>query len=203
MPLIVKISIKDDKGKEAEMELQETDSLSKLMIVQNVFNLFGIDKDILKTVKEFEKIGKAYSHFFANMKQEEDQVVEKQIDKEVIREQMINGFQESNESPENQEEQENQENQVNTAPENVVQASDYKTTGIKEDANGKKRYKLRYECPICMNKGVHYVYQNSSETWCHACGTNMPIKAAHKEGFPNRDSYGNFYRAGDYCDYSI
>ncbi|MGG1444958.1 hypothetical protein ABE354_23490 [Brevibacillus laterosporus] len=199
MSLIVKISIKDDKGKEAELELQETDSLSKLVIVQNVFNIFGVDKDILKTVKEFEKIGKAYSHFFDNMKQEEEQAEEKQIDKEEVREQMIKGFQETNESPENQEDQ---EKQVNTAPDNVEQVSDYLTTGIKEDANGTKRYKLRYECPICMNKGVHYVYKNSSETWCHACGTNMPIKAAHKEGFPNRDSFGNFYRAGDYCDYS-
>ncbi|MFB0831488.1 hypothetical protein ACEU2D_18030 [Brevibacillus laterosporus] len=199
MSLIVKISIKDDKGKETEMELQETDSLSKLMIVQNVFNLFGIDKDILKTVKEFEKIGKAYNHFFANLKQEEPQIEEKQIDKEEIREQMIKGLQETSESPENREDQ---EIQANTILNNVAQISDYLTTGIKEDSSGTKRYKLRYECPICMNKGVHYVYKNSSETWCHACGTNMPIKAAHKEGFPNRDSFGNFYRAGDYCDYS-
>ncbi|AYB37583.1 hypothetical protein [Brevibacillus laterosporus] len=199
MALIVKISIKDDKGKETELELQETDSLSKLVIVQNVFNLFGIDKDILKTVKEFEKIGKAYSHFFANMKQEEEQTEEKQINSEEIRGQMIKGLQDNNESPVIQEDQ---DNQTNTVPDNVVQVSDYLTTGIKEDSSGTKRYKLRYECPICMNKGVHYVYKNSSETWCHACGVNMQIKAAHKEGFPNRDSFGNFYRAGDYYDYS-
>ncbi|MCG7317652.1 hypothetical protein [Brevibacillus laterosporus] len=199
MSLIVKISIKDDKGKEAELELQETDSLSKLVIVQNVFNIFGIDKDILKTVKEFEKIGKAYSHFFDNMKQEEEQVEEKQINNEEIREQMIEGLQEIHKSPENQEDQ---TTQTGTVPDNVVQVSDYLTTGIKEDSNGTKRYKLRYECPICMNKGVHYIYKNSTETWCHACGSKMPIKAAHKDGFPNRDSHGNFYRAGDYYDYS-
>ncbi|MED1789058.1 hypothetical protein P4V47_16465 [Brevibacillus laterosporus] len=199
MSLIVKISIKDDKGKEAELELQETDSLSKLVIVQNVFNIFGIDKDILKTVKEFEKIGKAYSHFFDNMKQEEEQVEEKQINNEEIREQMIEGLQEIHKSPENQEDQ---DTQTGTVPDNVVHVSDYLTTGIKEDSNGTKRYKLRYECPICMNKGVHYIYKNSTETWCHACGSKMPIKSAHKDGFPNRDSHGNFYRAGDYYDYS-
>ncbi|TPG68645.1 hypothetical protein EEL31_09000 [Brevibacillus laterosporus] len=194
MSLTVKISIKDDKGKETEIELQETDNLAKLVIVQNVFNLFGIDKDILETVNEFEKIGKAYSHFFDNMKQEEEKIEEKQINNEGIREQMIKGFQEINKSPENQKDQDNQVN--------VVHGSDYQTTGIKEDSNGKKRYKLRYECPICMNKGVHYIYKNSTETWCHACGSKMPIKSAHKDGFPKRDSHGNFYRAGDYCDYS-
>ncbi|MFB0830534.1 hypothetical protein [Brevibacillus laterosporus] len=194
MSLTVKITIKDDKGKEAEIELQETDNLAKLVIVQNVFNLFGVDKDILDTVNEFEKIGKAYSHFFDNMKQEEEQLEEKNmrekriVNNEQIREQMIKSFQEIEETKE--------------AEAKPVDESDYLTTGIKEDSNGKKRYKLRYECPICMNKGVHYIYKNSTETWCHSCGSKMPIKAAHKDGFPNRDSHGNFYRAGDYYDYT-
>ncbi|QDX93979.1 hypothetical protein EEL31_04670 [Brevibacillus laterosporus] len=189
MSLTVKIIIKDDNGKEVEIELQETDNLAKLVIVQNVFNLFGVDKDILETVSEFEKIGKAYSHFFDSMKQEEEQTEEKHIHhSEEMREQTVKEFQEIEKS---------KEVELKT-----VNESDYLTTGIKEDSNGKKRYKLRYECPICMNKGVHYIYKNSTETWCHACGSKMPIKEAHKEGFPNRDSHGNFYRAGDYYDYS-
>ncbi|MCR8978496.1 hypothetical protein [Brevibacillus laterosporus] len=193
MSLIVKISIKDDKGKEAGIELQENDYLAKLVIIQNVFNLFGVDKDILKTVNEFEKIGKAYSNFFDNMKQEEEQEIEQQ---EEQHQNNNNEIQEQS-SKDSQEAKESNDNQVN-----VVHVSDYLTTGIKEDSNGTKRYKLRYECPICMNKGVHYIYKNSTETWCHACGSKMPIKSAHKEGFPNRDSHGNFYRAGDYYDYS-
>ncbi|MFC8685950.1 hypothetical protein [Brevibacillus porteri] len=47
MSLTVKINIKDDKGKEAELELKETDNLAKLVIIQNVFNLFGIEKTFL------------------------------------------------------------------------------------------------------------------------------------------------------------
>ncbi|MGG1442367.1 hypothetical protein ABE354_09930 [Brevibacillus laterosporus] len=203
MSLIVKISIKDDKGKEAGIELQENDYLAKLVIIQNVFNLFGVDKDILKTVNEFEKIGKAYSNFFDNMKQEEEQEIEQQeIEQQEIEQQEEQHQNKNNEiqeqsSKDSQEAKESNDNQVN-----VVHVSDYLTTGIKEDSNGTKRYKLRYECPICMNKGVHYIYKNSTETWCHACGSKMPIKSAHKEGFPNRDSHGNFYRAGDYYDYS-
>ncbi|QOT00428.1 hypothetical protein JNUCC42_06910 [Brevibacterium sp. JNUCC-42] len=191
MSLAVKITIKNDKGKEVEIELQETDNMAKLVIVQNVFNLFGVDKDILETVNEFERIGKAYSHFFDNMKQEEDQTEEKQIkEKSVhkndeIREQMLKGFQEIN--------------GVNT---NHQEPSNFHETGIKIDADGRKRYRLRYECPICSGKGNHYVFENSVEAKCHSCRSMMPIKAAHKEGFPNRDSYGNFYRAGDYHDYS-
>ncbi|QOS99957.1 hypothetical protein JNUCC42_04165 [Brevibacterium sp. JNUCC-42] len=194
MSLIVKISIKDNKGKEAEIELQETDNLSKLVIVQNVVNLFGIDKDILETVNEFEKIGKAYSHFFDNMKQEEDQTEEKQIKEksvhknEEIREKMIEGFQEIN--------------SVNTLDQEPVVNSNFHETGIKIDADGRNRYRLRYECPICNEKGNHYVFENSVEARCHSCRIMMPVKAAHKDGFPNRDSYGNFYRAGDYHDYS-
>ncbi|GIO01871.1 hypothetical protein J5TS2_25390 [Brevibacillus halotolerans] len=189
MSLIVKISIKDDKGKEAGIELQENDYLAKLVIIQNVFNLFGVDKDILKTVNEFEKIGKAYSNFFENMQQEEEQKIEQHLDNNDEEQEQVSADLLENKKP-------------NDSQENVVHVADYLTTGIKEDANGTKRYKLRYECPICMNKGVHYIYKNSTETWCHACGSKMPIKSAHKDGFPNRDSHGNFYRAGDYYDYS-
>ncbi|WPS89904.1 hypothetical protein SMD22_13520 [Brevibacillus halotolerans] len=202
MSLLVKISIKDDKGKEAGIELQENDYLAKLVIIQNVFNLFGVDKDILKTVNEFEKIGKAYSNFFENMQQEEEQKIEQHLDNNDENQKIEQHLDNNDENREQVSADLLEDKKSNESHENVVHVADYLTTGIKEDANGTKRYKLRYECPICMNKGVHYIYKNSTETWCHACGSKMPIKSAHKDGFPNRDSHGNFYRAGDYYDYS-
>ena len=178
MSLTVKISIKDDKGKEADIQLQETDELSKLVIIQNVFNLFGIERDILDTIKEFDKIGKAYSNFFESMNQEEDQTITDPIQKsEDIREKMIEGLTKLEETKEDIKEETTRH---------------YIETGIKIDNKGKKRFRLRYECPICVNKGNHYVYEGSTETWCHSCNSRMPIKAAHKDGFPNRDSYENY-----------
>jgi len=68
--------------------------LSKLVIIQNVFHLFGIEKDILDQTKEFEKIGKAYSQFFEKVNPlevsaEVDEAAQKSDD---IKNKMIEGL---------------------------------------------------------------------------------------------------------------
>lgn len=191
MSLTVKISIKDDKGKEAELEINETDNLSKLVIIQNVFNLFGIEKDILDQTKEFEKIGKAYSQFFEKVKPlevsaEADEAVQKSDD---IINKMIEGFGNAEELK-----------QVYCATEEVPE---FVLTGLKVDDDGRKRYRCRYHCVICNNRATHYIFEASTEIKCHSCRMPMPVKAAHPEGFPNRDTKGNFYRAGEYQDWKI
>ena len=190
MSLTVKINIKDDKGKEAEIEIKETDELSKLVIIQNVFNLFGIERDIFEQVKEFEKIGRAYSSFFEKMNNTE-QIAEETIvhnDKE-IKEQMIEGLQ--------------QAEVLKEVYEAVDDQPEWVRTGIKVDEGGRKRFRCRYHCVICSYKGTHYIYEGSTEVKCHSCRMPMPVKAAHPEGFPNQDTHGNFYRAGDYQDWKL
>lgn len=187
MSLTVKISIKDNKGKEAELELKEADNLSKLVIIQNVFNLFGIDKDIFEMVQTFEQVGKAYSSFFENICSIENVTKEEIVHKsEKIKQSLIEGLQNTEELKE------------------VYQTTDdqpeWVRTGIKVDSDGRKRYRCRYHCPICNNKGTHYIYEESKETWCHSCRMSMRVVPATEEGFPNRDTYGNFFRAGDYYD---
>lgn len=190
MSLTVRINIKDDKGKEAEIEIKETDNLSKLVIVQNVFNLFGIDKDIMEQTREFEKIGKAYSVFFEKMEKMEDKVEELIVhNSEEIKEKMIEGFQDTEE--------------LKQVYETVEDQPEFVITGIKIDPDGRKRYRCRYHCVICYQKGTHYIYEGSSEVRCHSCRVGMPVKAAHPEGFPNRDTKGNFYRAGEYQDWKL
>ncbi|WP_253721121.1 hypothetical protein [Brevibacillus brevis] len=76
-------------------------------------------------------------------------------------------------------------------------------TGIKIDPDGRKRYRCRYHCYICNQKGTHYIYKASTEIKCQSCRMPMPVKAAHPDGFPNRDAMGNFYRAGEYQDWKI
>ena len=190
MSLSVKINIKDDKGKEAEIEIKETDELSKLVIIQNVFNLFGIERDIFEQVKEFEKIGKAYSSFFEKMNQTEQETEEKIVHKDKeIKEQLIAGYEDTEE--------------IKEVYEAVDDTPVWMRTGIKEDPDGRKRYRCRYHCVICYYKGTHYIYEGSSEIKCHSCRMAMPVKPAHHEGFPKQDTRGNFYRAGEYQDWNL
>ncbi|ALS22092.1 hypothetical protein [Paenibacillus naphthalenovorans] len=190
--LNVKISINDGKGKEAEIEINEADSLSKLVIIDKVFRLFGIESDVFEMVDTYSKIGDAYSNFFNEVKPIEPQRIDKtEIEKNEIKEQLIKGL------TENKEELESTYKETNDQP-------DYLITGIKiGQHDGKKRYKLRYECYACYFKGTHYVYESSKKTWCHKCRHELTIYPAHPEGFPNRDSFGNYFRAGEYQDMNL
>ncbi len=191
MSLTVKMNIKDSKGKEAELEINETDNLSKLVIIQNVFNLFGIEKDILDQTKEFEKIGKTYLQFFEKVEPlevnaEAHEIVHKSDD---IKNKMIEGFSNTEELK-----------QVYRATEEVPE---FVLTGIKIDGDGRKRYRCRYHCVICSNQATHYVFEGSVDVRCNSCRATMPVKSAHPEGFPNRDTYGTFYRAGEFQDWKL
>jgi hypothetical protein len=190
MSLTVKINIKDDKGKEVELELKEADNLSKLVIIQNVFNLFGIDKDIFEMVKTFEQVGRAYSSFFENLNPIENATKEEIVLKsEEIKQSLIEGLQNTEELKE------------------VYQTTDdqpeWIRTGIKVDPDGRKRYRCRYHCVICNYRANHYIYENSTEIKCHSCGMAMPVSPAHPDGFPNADTHNNFFRAGDYFDWKL
>ncbi|WP_235615618.1 hypothetical protein [Brevibacillus reuszeri] len=185
------MNIKDSKGKEAELEINETDNLSKLVIIQNVFNLFGIEKDILDQTKEFEKIGKTYLQFFEKVEPlevnaEAHEIVHKSDD---IKNKMIEGFSNTEELK-----------QVYRATEEVPE---FVLTGIKIDGDGRKRYRCRYHCVICSNQATHYVFEGSVDVRCNSCRATMPVKSAHPEGFPNRDTYGTFYRAGEFQDWKL
>lgn len=162
-------------------------------ILQNVFNLFGIERDIMEQVREFEKIGKAYSSFFEKMNQQNKQepITEEKIghSNEDIKEQMIEGLQQTDELKEVYEATEDQPEWIRT--------------GIKEDPDGRKRYRCRYHCYICNQKGTHYIFEASTEIKCHSCRMHMPVSPAHPEGFPKQDTHGNFYRAGEYQDWKL
>ncbi len=190
MSLTVKINIKDEKGKEAELEIREADNLSKLVIIQNVFSLFGIDTDVFEMTKTYEQIGKAYSSFFNNLSPVENVSKEKVVHmSEEIKQNLIEGLQQTEDLKEVYQ-------ATNDQPEWVA-------TGIKIDEDGTKRYRCRYQCPICYHKGSHYIYDSSKETWCHSCRMRMKVSPAHPEGFPNTDTHNNFFRSGDYKDWKL
>jgi DNA-directed RNA polymerase subunit RPC12/RpoP len=71
-------------------------------------------------------------------------------------------------------------------------------TGIKIDDDGSERFKTRYICPECGNKGNHYIYEDSQTVDCHECGEPMFVKESTPEDDGlTRDAYGNFYVAGN------
>ncbi|MFJ8216207.1 hypothetical protein [Bacillus cereus] len=74
-------------------------------------------------------------------------------------------------------------------------------TGIKYDNEGTPRYRTRYECCMCGNRGNQYEYEGNKFTKCHNCNAKLKIVPATKKGIPERDSFGNFYVA--YDEYSV
>ena len=186
----VKISIDDENGRKAEIEINEADNLSKLIIIQNVFNLFGIDTDILEMTKTFNKIGKAYSEFFNQVDPIEPSKEELERKSNLIKQQMLDGL------------TLNKEELVNTYQVTDDQP-EFIRTGIKIKEDDKKLYRCHYKCPACWNRGTHYIYEWSKKTFCHRCQHEMEVYPAHPEGFPHQDSFGNFFRAGDFKDWNM
>ncbi|PFC04828.1 hypothetical protein [Bacillus thuringiensis] len=74
-------------------------------------------------------------------------------------------------------------------------------TGIKYDDEGKPRYRTRYDCCMCGNRGNQYEYEGNKFTKCHKCNAKLKIVPATKKGLPERDAFGNFYVAND--EYSM
>ncbi|MDZ5608584.1 hypothetical protein U2I54_16155 [Bacillus pseudomycoides] len=74
-------------------------------------------------------------------------------------------------------------------------------TGIKHDDNGTPRYRTRYECSLCGNRGNQYEYEGNKFTKCHNCEAKLKMEPATKKGFPERDGFGNFFVASE--EYSV
>ncbi|WP_144488869.1 hypothetical protein [Bacillus thuringiensis] len=74
-------------------------------------------------------------------------------------------------------------------------------TGIKYDDKGKPRYRTRYDCCMCGNRGNQYEYEGNKFTKCHKCNAKLKMVQATKNGFPERDAFGNFYVANE--EYSV
>lgn len=190
--LSVKIELKDEKsGKRAEIHLRESNNLEKLIIIQNVFRLFGIDTDVIDMAKTYNEIGKAYEAFFKEVNPIEPTPSEK-IDskKEIIKNQLIKGLITEREI-------------LDDTYKSVDDQPEYLRTGIKIKDDGTKLYQCFYKCYACLNKGKHFIYKDSETTYCHNCQHILKVNPAHPNGFPNRDTFGNFFRAGDFKDNNL
>lgn len=189
--LRVKIEIEDTCGKKASLEISESDQLSNLIIISKVFELFGINTDVFEMTKTYKQIGEAYSSFFNQVDPIEQPSTNELETKSIgTRKKLIEGL------TKNKEELENTYKSTDDVPEFVK-------TGIKVREDGAKLYRCFYKCFACYNKGSRYIWEFSRTTFCHRCQHELLVYPAHPEGFPNQDSFGNFFRAGDFKDWNM
>lgn len=184
--LNIKISLSDDNGKQAEIEISEADDLTKLVIIQNVFNLFGADLDLIDMAKTYSEIGKVYSNFFNKIEPIEQMlpsIEEIKLKREEI-ESSYKTYSEQITSSLNQSDQKSERDSYS-----------HFETGIKIFPNGKKGYRTRYQCTKCNHVGTHYIYDDSKTTFCHNCDNTMLVKQATNNRL-EKDEYGNFFYAG-------
>ncbi|MFD0587606.1 hypothetical protein ACFQZE_06300 [Paenibacillus sp. GCM10027627] len=190
--LNVKISIDNGNGKKAELEINEVNNETKLLIIQKVFNLFGVDTDVIEMTSTYQKVGDAYTSFFSQVDsmgiETKEELPQKDVDE--IKKELINGLNE------HKKELEITYKETRDQPEFVH-------TGIKIREDGTKHYRLHYKCIACNNKASHYIPEYARLTYCHKCSHKMIVYHAHPDGFPNRDTFGNFFRAGEFKDRNL
>jgi hypothetical protein len=177
----IKIQIIDG-DKQANLEINDADNISKVMIIQNVFQLFGISTDILEVSKTYSKIEDLYKGFFDEMKPEEPEFESKNV--EYIKETLTENL---------------QDNQLQEIYTSQNECTDIWRSGTKE-RDGQTVYLCHYQCPVCNQKGNHYIPKETTEVRCHSCKSALKVYAANPSGFPERDHYGNYLRAGDFKD---
>lgn len=183
----VKITIDDGNGKKAELEINNADKTTQSVLIHNVFELFGINTDFTEREQKMSKIEKAYSQFFDEVNPIETEKETK--DTEEIKEQMIKGF-------------ENNVEELAATYKEQNDQPDFVRTGIKV-RNNKNYYRLHYRCYACYDKNSLYIPNDTKYVWCRRCNQQLDVQLATNDPFPARDSFGNFFVAGDFRDWNI
>ncbi|EZV56806.1 hypothetical protein V074_02727 [Staphylococcus aureus 2010-60-1240-1] len=85
--------------------------------------------------------------------------------------------------------------QVNYNEEDNV--PEFYKTGIK-DEDGIKRYKCRYICDSCNDKGTKYINDYKNMVSCRKCGQGLKVIWHGEEYGEKQDKFNNFASAGNY-----
>ncbi len=68
-------------------------------------------------------------------------------------------------------------------------------TGIKYDDEGTPRYRTRYECCMCGNRGNQYEYEGNKFYEMPQLQCETKDSTSYEKGLPERDAFGNFLRS--------
>ncbi|OME55603.1 hypothetical protein BSK59_14115 [Paenibacillus odorifer] len=183
----VTISIEDGAGKKANLEINDANNLTQIAIIQSVFDLFGLNTDFIEKEQQMSKIEKAYAHFFNSIDPLEPTKVK--VDSQLIEEQMLEAY-------------ENKSDELIEAYKAQNDQPEFVKTGIKI-RDGKPLYRLRYKCYACYDKSTLYVFESTKSIWCRRCNHELKVELATGNPFPSRDSFGNFFVAGDFRDWNV
>jgi hypothetical protein len=215
--LKISLKIEDKNSLRTELVIENPDDALKVLLIQNVFNLFGSNVDLSSILELLNKTGLAYKNLFEKLEQENSDISDNKLDIKEIRNQMIEGLLQQEDQIEA-----NNFKDIDIDPDKIREAmlnhntsdlnneDDYHQTGIKI-RNGVKVYKLHYEC-ICGYKGNHTVPIVAKTVKCHRCSKEMKVKLAHpdsiisEDGNENlllKDMFGNLLRAGRFKDTNL
>lgn len=155
-------------AKHLDIETDNATELERLAILSNIFQMMGVQNDLSEMVDDFIKIGKAYKAFYSGIESIEPT---------------------DQESPE-------LELKYPKKDEQEVDEPDHYKSGIIEE-EGKKKYKCRLHCS-CGNHKNLYIENTSKNIDCPKCHKVHKVRNAKSEGFPIRDSWGNYFIAGQF-----
>ncbi|WP_128895637.1 hypothetical protein [Longirhabdus pacifica] len=203
----IKLYVKNG-DKEMSLELAEVDEYQKLILIEHVFSIFGVDTELLKSYQEVEKI---YKMFYQDMKPTEDKPSVKGKTKNIdeVRHNMIQSYMEASAEIEKVGEKPSNNNNFSSIQKNQDHAlrSDI-DKGIRQ-INGLPHYQLFYACPNekCRmerkHKGKQFVPLSTKTVTCSSCNTEMEVSPAHPDGFPKRDTFGNYFVSGLFKDVQL
>lgn len=63
---------------------------------------------------------------------------------------------------------------------------------------GVYHYQTYYVCPKCKQKGKGYIKENDIHVQCYNCHQYMKVRNATDKGFPDADTFGNVFIAGEF-----
>jgi hypothetical protein len=202
----VKVSIESKVGEvehKTNFELKEATELERVIMIQNIFKVMGVENDISSMIEDYSKIGKAYNSFFSKVDPieapstemtalkstdaEEGSLASKLSEK--LQEQNVNAEAVSYSKYKLAEEYDKAMNDV------VDSRPEHYRTGIKEENNVKK-YQCRSVC-TCGNQQTNYIIPTQAHINCKSCGKRHKTRWA-KQGYLEKDSRNNFFIAGKF-----
>lgn len=169
----MKISLTVDENKQLDIELEDPSELERITIISKVFELLGVGNSLSEMVDDFVKIGEAYKKFYENVDNGNEYPDKKPLDLKLK-------YKEN-------------EDVLHTDKENQP---DYYKSGIVQE-NGIDKYKCRLHCGCGNNQNI-YIEGNKKRVTCPNCGKEHVVRNAKEKGFPERDSWGNYFIAGGY-----
>lgn len=63
---------------------------------------------------------------------------------------------------------------------------------------GVYHYQTYYVCTRCKQKGKGYIKENDKQVQCYNCHQYMKVRNATDKGFPDADTFGNVFIAGEF-----